>query len=93
MKAFNRVNRLGQQYYITQIPSNEQVTEIRTGTKKIIVEHGIDRIEKSWFRYIVRNEFVQDAFPYLTADEREFIITGFSKAEWDIMFPTEQETD
>jgi hypothetical protein len=26
---------------------------------------------------------IQDAFPYLSADEREFIVTGIPPGEWD----------
>ena len=29
---------------------------------------------------------VQDAFPYLTADQREYLISGFTPAEWDRTF-------
>ena len=30
---------------------------------------------------------VQDAFPHLNADQREFIMTGYTKEDWDKMFP------
>ena len=30
---------------------------------------------------------VQEAFPHLSADEREFLITGLSGEEWDETFP------
>lgn len=30
---------------------------------------------------------IQDAFPHLTADEREFILTGYTKEDWDTLFP------
>lgn len=30
--------------------------------------------------------FVQDAFPQLTPDEREFLMTGVTKEEWDATF-------
>lgn len=30
--------------------------------------------------------FAQDAFPHLTPDEREFIMTGITKEEWDATF-------
>ena len=30
--------------------------------------------------------FVQDAFPNLTAGEREFIMTGITPTEWDEVF-------
>jgi hypothetical protein len=29
---------------------------------------------------------IQDIFPYLTDDEREFLMTGATKEEWDAMF-------
>ena len=32
---------------------------------------------------------VQDALPYLTADEREFLMTGITAEEWDDAFGTE----
>jgi hypothetical protein len=34
-------------------------------------------------RYYVGNECVQDVFPALSADQREFIMTGVTPAEWD----------
>lgn len=29
---------------------------------------------------------IQNAMPYLTPDEREFLMTGCDKAEWDAIF-------
>lgn len=29
---------------------------------------------------------IQDVFPYLTADEREFLLTGSTPAEWNDLF-------
>lgn len=34
---------------------------------------------------------IQDIFPDLTADQREFILTGITAEEWDNMFPEEQK--
>ena len=34
---------------------------------------------------------IQDAFPNLTAGEREFLMTGVTPAEWANLFGTEQE--
>lgn len=36
---------------------------------------------------------VQDAFPYLSADEREMLITGICPTCWDKMFGEEDEDD
>jgi hypothetical protein len=34
---------------------------------------------------------VQNAFPNLTADQREFLMTGITAEEWDEMFAGEEE--
>lgn len=36
---------------------------------------------------------VQDAFPYLTADEREMLVSGICPNCWDKMFPEEEEEE
>ncbi len=33
----------------------------------------------------------QDAFPTLNSDQREFIMTGITAAEWDTYFPGESD--
>jgi hypothetical protein len=34
---------------------------------------------------------LQDAFPHLSADDREFIKTGITTEEWDALFGGEEE--
>lgn len=34
---------------------------------------------------------VQDCFPYLSADDREMLISGICPKCWDSMFPDEEE--
>ena len=34
---------------------------------------------------------IQEAMPNLTPDEREFIKTGLTKADWDAMFGEEED--
>lgn len=36
-------------------------------------------------------EYIQRALTTLTADEREFLLTGMTPAEWDAAFPEEDE--
>ena len=33
------------------------------------------------------DELIQDAFPHLTPEQREFLKTGITPAEWDAVFP------
>ena len=38
-----------------------------------------------------RSGLAQDAFPHLSADEREFIISGIHPIEWDELFGNEDQ--
>lgn len=39
----------------------------------------------------VGTEHMQNIFPQLSAGEREFLMTGITPDEWDLMFPDEDE--
>lgn len=36
---------------------------------------------------------IQDALPTLSAAEREFVKTGYTQADWDVMFPPEPDEE
>ena len=38
-------------------------------------------------------ELAQNAFPYLSAEEREILISGICPTCWDKMFPVQEEDD
>lgn len=44
--------------------------------------------EEQWERY-KNGTLIQDAFPNLTTDQREFILSGVTKEEWDRVFSEE----
>ena len=46
----------------------------------------LDVTEEQMRRFKARVELIQDIFPNLTADEREFIKTGITKEEFDSLF-------
>lgn len=41
--------------------------------------------------YATTDRLIQDIFPDLTADEREFLMTGITPSEWDQMFGEEDD--
>ena len=48
---------------------------------------------KDYRRWKLKEDGVQNIFPQLTPDEREFIQTGYTKAEWEKLFPPEEDED
>lgn len=47
--------------------------------------------EKDWYDWQFNAVLAQDAFPYLTADERELLISGICPDCWGGMFGEEEE--
>lgn len=48
-----------------------------------VTQEEIDRWQKG--------EYIQKAMPRLNADEREFVKTGYTKEDWDAIFPPEDD--
>jgi hypothetical protein len=42
-------------------------------------------------RYNLSSETIQNIFPNLTANQREFLLTGASSDDWDVYVPEEEE--
>lgn len=49
----------------------------------------LDVTEGQMKRWLEGKELVQNVFPNLSADDREFIVTGITSEEWDEMFSEE----
>lgn len=54
-------------------------------------EREIDVTEEQLARYEDGGILLQDAFPHLDADDREFIKTGITPEEWSLISPPEDE--
>lgn len=52
----------------------------------------IDVTEEQLRRWRSGEAYIQDIMPNISADEREFIMSGITPAEWDAMFLEEDDT-
>lgn len=55
----------------------------------------VDVYEEDYYAWVGGEKLVQDAFPYLSAEEREMLISGICPSCWDSMFgcPTDEDED
>jgi len=85
----NRYNPLGLTFQLA--PQGRDVTSIvLVGTeKKIVVNHPIESLNQGWYHWM-KGKFIQDAFNFLTPDEREFLMTGITPEEWAETFKEEE---
>lgn len=51
----------------------------------------LDITREQWDQWLEGNTFVQDCFPQLNEDDREFILSGMTPEEWDEIYPDEEE--
>ena len=42
-------------------------------------------------RWIKRGWLIQNAMPQLSDDQREFLLTGYTPDDWEMLFPPEQD--
>ena len=69
----------------TDTNTNMKITKKSPYSKKV---HTLDLpiTTEQWARYESGRGYIQDIFPGLTADEREFIKTGLMPGEWEEIF-------
>lgn len=93
MPIIHRENAMGLKFMISNIGQFEAIptTIILIGqNKKIEVQHSLESINQGFFHWM-NGKRVQEAFSFLTADEREFLMTGITKEEWDKTFSEDVE--
>lgn len=77
-------NPRGQSYVLDSVDTGTDITLL--GTQKIIhVNYPISEIKAGW-RLWERGAYIQVALGFLSADEREFLMTGITSEEWHEMF-------
>ena len=91
MYAKNRMNPRGLQFHLMQL--SDGITEIRYRSKKITVNHDIERISQGWYDWCIGGCFIQSAFDFLSPSEREFLMTGITPEEWEATFTETEETE
>lgn len=53
----------------------------------------LDITDEQIRRFEAREDHIQNIFPNLSAEEREFILTGITPEEWDAAFPEDDDDD
>jgi len=75
MIALNRTNLGGKPFRLVEVFSPRNQTSIRTSTGSIVVNCCIRDIAEAWHRWVM-GEKIEDAFHFLTPEERIFLQKG-----------------
>ena len=89
----NRINAIGLKFVLSVHHDGKDTskTRISQGRKHIIVDCPLEEMSQRWYRWQMEGVYIQDAFRNLSADEREFLMTAITPAEWDETFKNGEE--
>lgn len=66
---------------------NKQATVFRRVSPRTFKENEVTMmVDPDDYMRWLGGELIQRAMPYLTPDEREFLMTGFTPEDWEAMF-------
>lgn len=75
--------------YLDQTPDGNHT--IVSGRCRITRKPHSIRVKTVELQRYITGEFVQNAFPTLSADDREFLMSGTSPEGWELVFERESE--
>jgi hypothetical protein len=64
------------------------MTSPRTGKLNVM---DLPVTEDQLTRWRVGRELIQNVMPHLTSEQREFLLTGYTPEDWEILFPPEDD--
>lgn len=83
MEVLKRYNAMGLLYLIW---ADGDKTIISHSARRITVDQKLDTINRCWYHWQMKGEFIQQAFPMLSGAEREFLMTGITPEQWNEIF-------
>jgi len=86
MTTLKRQNKMGLSYeFRGELMGTETTIECVSLKKTLMVKHNIVQMNRAWFNWIRLGQFIQEAFQFLDAGEREFLMTGILPAEFIVL--------
>jgi len=82
-------------YRVVQEYGKPDTTIINETINKQIVVKDVSegQIRRGWYHWLHGDKLAQDAFPFLSHTEREFLISGITPDEWNELFGDMGEDD
>ena len=85
--CIRRENRVGMKFLISA-DMRDNTCIISKGKDKITVKANIHDISQAWWNW-EHGMLAQQAFHFMSPDERDFLITGLTPEQWNLMFGDE----
>lgn len=77
-------NHIGQVFVL--VPITRTSTLVMAVSGAISIDMPMVDLELCWHKWRVGGMMIQDAFPTLSAEQREFLLSGITPEQWKEMF-------
>ena len=82
----HRENPVGLNYTLVETSPNQTTIRLTGTQKSLVIDISVERISAMWYQWQMAGKFIQEAFKESSAEQREFLITGITPAEWNATF-------
>lgn len=89
MLRIYRISPRGLEFHLTKL--NETDTRVETMGKSIVMPINIEELSQCWYNWQMKALHIQEAFPHMIPEYREFLLTGITPEEWNEIFKEEEE--
>lgn len=89
--TLTRKNPMGLNYQLhAENDKTIAVLQSLKSVKTVVLDMTLDEVNQAWFHWM-QGKNIQDAFKNLPAEQREFLLTGITPAEWKKLFQEGKE--
>ena len=90
MLTIIRISPRGLEFTLTEINANQTLVLDERGNSATI-NMPIAEMSRKWYKWQMRSLPIQEVFRELSADQREFLLTGITPEQWNAIFEDEEE--
>jgi hypothetical protein len=87
--TMSRLSPRGLKFRLTELNNNQTLVEL--GNKSITMNQSIIILSQAWYYWQMDGKHIQEAFPMLPAEHREFLLSGITPEEWNEIFAEEED--
>lgn len=89
-----RFNPMGLEFFLRGVMvEGQHKTQILclNNRESITLDMQIETVSQCWYNWTVRGQYIQQAFRELPAEQREFLMTAITPAQWTETFKDMEE--
>jgi hypothetical protein len=89
--TINRHTARGLTFTLKSKGREDTIVTLNPSGKTMIFHASFHDMSMAWYQWQMRGWKIQEAFGFLSPEEREFLMTGITPEEWNKIFPKEDE--